>query len=204
MAKIKNLIFDLGGVLLNIDFNKTSQAFQQLGITQFDLLYSQTQADNLFEDLETGQLSEADFYNTLAVYCREGTSNEQMKNAWNALLLDFRKESLSYLKDLKKTYKIFLLSNTNSIHKTAFDEIFVKETGENSLDHYFITAYYSHLINKRKPYVETYRMVLDDAGIIAGETMFIDDSINNILGAKQAGLQTHHLLPGTFINDIPL
>ena len=197
-------MFDLGGVLLNIDYNKTADAFKKLGVTQFDDLYSQHGANHLFESLETGKISEEDFYTTMQQYCEMGTSVQQIQTAWNAMLLDFRIGSLKHLDELKEKYTIFLLSNTNSIHHTAFTKLLQQETGQQSLDNYFVKAYYSHEIFKRKPYPATYQFVLNDAKISADETLFIDDSINNIEGAKEAGLQVYHLLTGEKIENIEL
>jgi HAD superfamily hydrolase (TIGR01549 family) len=204
MAKIKNLLFDLGGVLLNIDYHKTADAFKKLGVTKFDELYSQADANDLFEALETGKITEADFYTTLQQYCNPDTSKEQIEAAWNSMLLNFRIESLDWLKSLNGQYNIFLLSNTNSIHLKAFNKIFEEQVNQKTLDDYFIKAYYSHNIQMRKPYPETYHFVLNDAGIKAEETLFIDDSINNIEGAKLAGLQVHHLSNGSKIETMPL
>ena len=142
MAAIKNIIFDLGGVLLDIDYFKTAKAFSDLGVQDFGTLYSQANANHLFEALETGTISEDDFYKSLQGYCRPATSREQMQEVWNAILLDFRVESLAVLEQLKTRYTIFLLSNTNSIHLTAFNQILLKQTGKSSLDGYFIKSYY--------------------------------------------------------------
>ena len=202
MSKIKNLLFDLGGVLLNIDYNKTANAFKLLGVKHFDELYSQADANDLFESLETGKISEQDFYLTIKTYCNADVTHQQIENAWNEMLLNFRTESLDYLIKLKDQYNIYLLSNTNSIHLSAFTKIFQKETGKVDLDGYFIKAYYSHLIQERKPYALTYKNVLEDAGIKAEETLFIDDSIKNIDGAKEAGLHVYHLVEGEKIEDI--
>ena len=202
MAEIKNIIFDLGGVLLDIDYHKTASAFTSLGVKEFDTLYSQANANQLFEALETGAISEDAFYQSLQGYCRPETSRQQMQSAWNAILLNFRKESLTVLDQLKAKYNIYLLSNTNSIHLTAFNQILLEQTGNPSLDGYFIKSYYSHIIQLRKPYLATYEWVLQDAHIVAGETLFIDDSINNIKGAMEAGIQTHLLLPTETIQEL--
>ncbi len=202
MAKIKNLLFDLGGVLLNIDYNKTADAFKKLGAQQFEELYSQSGANHLFEELETGKISDNDFYTAIQQYCYPSTTKEQLETAWNAILLNFRITSIEYLSGLKEKYNIYLLSNTNSIHLKAFGKIFEAEIGNACLDDYFIKAYYSHKIHLRKPYPSTYQFVLDDAGIKAEQTLFIDDSIVNIEGAKEAGLEVHHLLAGQKIEDI--
>lgn len=204
MATIKNIIFDLGGVLLNIDYNKTADAFKQLGATDFDDFYSQSGANEVFEALETGQLDEGAFYAAMQPHCHPGTTYQQIQDAWNAILLDFRKESIAYLDELNNRYRLFLLSNTNSIHHTAFHQSFAKEIGEHAFDDYFEKAWYSHLIGMRKPYAATYQYVLNQAGLSAGDTLFIDDSIINIEGAKSAGLQTHYLLKNEQIELIGL
>lgn len=204
MSKIKNLLFDLGGVLLNIDYNKTATAFKLLGVKQFDELYSQADANDLFESLETGKISEEDFYLAIKSFCNPDVTHQQIETAWNEMLLNFRTNSLNHLIKLKEHYNIYLLSNTNSIHLTAFNKIFQNDTGIDNLNDYFIKAYYSHLIQERKPYALTYKNVLEDAGIKAEETLFIDDSIKNIKGAKEAGLQVYHLLDGEKIEDITI
>lgn len=199
---IKNIIFDLGGVLLNIDYNKTIQAFNQLGIADFDKMYSQSTANLLFENLETGKITEEDFYAELKKVLPPNITNVDIKNAWNTMLLDFRQESLAYLITLKEKYKIFLLSNTNHIHLTAFRELFTRQTGRKSLDDYFDKVYYSNIIGLRKPYKEAFEYVLNDAGIRADETLFIDDSINNIIGAQPVNLHIHHLQPHEKIEEL--
>jgi glucose-1-phosphatase len=204
MSAIKNIIFDLGGVLLDIDFNKTAEAFKKLGTEKFEELYSQNAAHHIFEDLETGKIQPETFYAQMQQYCRPGTTPLQIQAAWNEILLGFRTSSLAFLESLKTKYNIFLLSNTNAIHKTEFDQMLKKITGHSSLDYYFIKAYYSHLMHLRKPYVEAYNFVLTGANISATETLFIDDSVTNIAGANEIGLQTHLLLPSERIEKLGL
>ena len=204
MKNIKNIIFDLGNVLIDIDYDKTIDAFEQLGFKNFKSTYSPYKMDALFENVETGRISEEEFYNSIKSLSKNPLSTAQIKNAWNALLLSFRTESLAFLKQLAPKYNLYLLSNTNSIHLTAFDEIFLRDTGEISLDSYFIKAYYSNLIGLRKPDEEVYAFVLNDAGIIATETLFIDDLANNIEGAKSLGIHTHLLLPHERIEQLQI
>lgn len=195
MAAIKNIIFDLGGVLIDIDYHRTARAFKKLGVQNFDEQYSQACADKLFEALETGIITDDEFFERMHKYCHPSTTQQQIEDAWNQILLSFRLPGLQFLESIKDKYNLFLLSNTNSIHKKAFYKILENETGFTSLDHYFVKSYYSHLIHKRKPYVATYNFVLSDANLSAAETLFIDDSPVNIEGAKETGLQTHLLLP---------
>ena len=201
---IKNIIFDLGGVLLNIDYNKTILAFNELGIGNFEEMYSQYKISPLFEQLETGALSEEDFYEAIRRALSTSVTDTYIRNAWNAMLLDFRINSLQLLAKLKAQYNIFLFSNTNAIHHRAFHQKLFQQTGENKLDDYFHKAYYSNEIGLRKPHRESFEYVLSDAGLQAAETLFIDDSINNFETAKNMGLHTHHLLPGETIEILNL
>lgn len=202
MAKLKNIIFDLGGVLLNIDYQKTKTSFEELGFTEFDKMYSQYSADMLFSNLETGKVSNDIFYDKLVQAGNGIVSKEQITKAWNAMLLDFRTGSLAFLEELSKKYQLYLLSNTNAIHLAAFNEIFTRETGKPSLDAYFTKAYYSQLVGLRKPNKDIFEFVLSDAGIEAEETLFIDDSYNNIETANEMGFKTHLLLAGEKVEEL--
>ena len=202
MSLIKNIIFDLGGVLLNIDYNKTSAAFKELGFDNFDNMYSQFTADQLFEKLETGQVSESEFLKVISGIAEKPVNDQDITNAWNAMLLDFRKKSFDYLETLSPKYNLYLLSNTNGIHMNAFHSGFVKQTGKALLDDYFVKAWYSHKIGLRKPNKDVYEFVLKDGGLKPTETLFIDDSIHNIEAAMEMGIQTHHLKPGQKIEDL--
>jgi glucose-1-phosphatase len=204
MAKIKNVIFDLGGVLLDIDTTKTDAAFEKLGIKNFKNNYSLHKADSLFDDLETGKISETAFYDGIRNISKSSLTDTEIRDAWNALLLDFRTESLAFLQQIAAKYKLFLLSNTNSIHHTAFSKILRETVGKPSLDSYFTKAYYSQLIGLRKPNAAFYTYVLNDASITAAETLFVDDLLKNIEAAKALGIQTHHLQPNERVEGLGL
>ncbi len=202
MEQIKNIIFDLGGVLLDVDYDKAANAFRQLGFSNFDELYSQYTANDLFEHLETGKITEEGFYAALHKYSDRQFDPQDIQNAWNSMLLEFRTDSLSFLESLKGKYRLFLLSNTNSIHHKAFEQIFREQTGRNSLDDYFEKSYYSHVMGHRKPYPDTYNFVLNDAQLKREHTLFIDDSVNNIEGAAAVGLKTWLLKKDQKIEDL--
>ena len=204
MANIKNIIFDLGNVLFDIDYDKTIKAFEQLGFRDFKSHFSPYKMDNLFENIETGKITAAEFYQSIKAVSSKPVSSEQIKQAWNAMLLQFRMDSLAFLKQISSKYNLYLLSNTNSIHLEAVEAMFLRETGEQSLNDYFIKAYYSNLIGLRKPDAEVYSFVLEDAGLMASETLFIDDLFTNIDGAIPLGIHTHLLLPGERIERLTL
>ncbi|HLO38869.1 MAG TPA: HAD family phosphatase, partial [Lacibacter sp.] len=195
MQQTKAIIFDLGGVLLDIDFKLSEKAFAELGVTNFADFFNQFHSNDLFRKLETG-MDDALFYNDF----RSGTglqlSDEQIRDAWNALLMDYRPESVAILPQLREKYKLYLLSNTNEIHLQEFQRRYeIWKPGE-LFDDLFDAAYYSHRIGHRKPNASAFEYVLEKHNLIAIETLFIDDSINNIESAQQLGLQTIHLQPG--------
>jgi putative hydrolase of the HAD superfamily len=201
---IKNLLLDLGGVLIDVDYHRTASAFEALGAQQFTQYYSQETATQLFEQLETGKLADDEFLIQMQQRCAPGTTLGQAEEAWNAILLDFRMQSIDYLIVLRKRYRLFLLSNTNSIHQKAFEKKFREQTGLDSLDLFFEKALYSHQIGMRKPYESTYTKVLEMLGIRGEETLFIDDSPVNIGPAVKAGIHTHLLKADETLQGIGL
>ena len=199
MFEIKNLLFDFGGVILNLDYNLTTEAFKKLGYNNFNELFSQYKISELFEKLETGHVSEDTFFAVMSSLVKPTPSHEDILEAWNAMLISYRLESLKFLEELAPHYNLYLLSNTNIIHKRAFDKMLEDESSYNSLSAFFTKAYYSHLVGLRKPYNDIYNFVLNDAGIKPEETLFIDDSVNNIETAKKLNFKTDLLLPGELI-----
>ena len=199
---LKNIVFDMGNVLFSIDYKKTQDAFEDLGYNNFAEMYSQFTADALFEKLETGKISTADFYKKLIDSHPKTITEQQITEAWNSMLLNWRLESLEFLKILSKKYKIFLLSNTNEIHLTAVNALLKAQTGKENIDDLFTFAYYSHKINFRKPDPAIYEFVAAHAGIDAQQTLFIDDLENNIETAAQLGFKTHLLLAGETIEAL--
>jgi glucose-1-phosphatase len=204
MKKLKNIIFDLGGLFMDIDFNNTAKAFVSLGVANYNEFYTQHTASTLFEDLETGKVSAAEFYERFRSETGVQLSDDQIRDAWNAMLGKFPVERLSWLEEIGFKYKVYLYSNTNIIHYDAFQKIYQECTGKNNFDDYFIKAYYSHDLGLRKPYPASFIKLLTMENLDAEETLFIDDSYKNIEGANQAGLQTILLLPPKTVLDLDL
>ena len=189
MTAIKNILFDLGGVLYHIDYNLTIKAFEKLGIDNFHKHFSQQQQNNLFDRLETGKISDEDFIKEMKILLPK-CSDKQIIDAWNALLLEIPQENIQLLKKLSKKYKLYLLSNTNNIHIERITEQLYKKYGFKNLNPLFDTVFLSHEIGMRKPNIETFEYILDEAGINANETLFIEDSIQHIESANTVGIQT--------------
>lgn len=204
MKNLQNIIFDFGGVILDIDHNLTRKAFQDLGVKNFDEMYSQANADQLFQNLETGVISNENFFIEFNNRTGLSLSPGQISEAWNAILLDYREESLQFLDKVKSKYNIYLLCNTNFIHKETFDKGYYKKQRKHPFNEYFKKAFYSCEIGLRKPDADSFQWILDQENIKAEETLFIDDSIQNIEKAQKMGFQTILFTDGMKIENLGL
>lgn len=198
----KHIIFDLGGVILNIDYHKTIDAFKTLGDKEFDSLFTQANQTDLFDKYEKGLCSSQFFINGLLDYLPKGTSANAIVKAWNAMLLDLPSERIDKLLTLKEKYRTFLLSNTNDIHLDAFHKIIKEENSLESLSPLFEKVYFSCEMKMRKPDPEIFLVVCNENNLVPSETLFIDDSIQHVEGAKKAGLQAYHLTNGETILEL--
>jgi FMN phosphatase YigB (HAD superfamily) len=203
MNPVKTIIFDLGGVLLDIDFKHTNNAFDKLGVHNFELLYSQNHADPFFEDFEKGKITPVEFYEKMRGICGCALPDDSIKDAWNALLVGFPPERLQWFDEISKKYKVYLFSNTNIIHYQWFVDHFKEVSGKN-FNECFIKPYYSHEMGMRKPDPASFRFVVNEANLDPAETLFIDDTAGNIEAAKGVGLQTIHLAKPLTLLDLEL
>ena len=186
------IIFDLGGVIINLDYQLTIDAFKNLGLANFDEMYTQAKQSNLFDDFETGKISSQHFINSLLPYLPSGVSANKLVHAWNAMILDFPKERLDLLDKLKSNYRIFLLSNTNDIHLQAVKRSLANTT-DRKLESYFEKVYLSHEVKLRKPNKEIFELVCKEQNLEPSRTLFIDDTIGHIDGSIKIGLKGIHL-----------
>lgn len=198
---IKHIIFDLGGVLLNIDYSLTEQSFIALGIENFPQLYSQLKQTTLFDDLETGKVDTEYFIGELAKISGQDLQSHQLISAWNAMLLDFPLRRLQILQQLRLHHDLILLSNTNEIHEAAFNKILMDSHSIPNIGVFFDKVYLSHRVGMRKPDTEVFQRILNDTGFKPDHTLFIDDSPQHIEGAKKLGIQTIYLEKGMTIEN---
>lgn len=188
---IEAIIFDLGGVILDIDYQRTVDAFKALGYTDFDQQYSKMKQSGLFDALETGRIEPQEFRDTV----REAVphvSDEEVDRAWNAIILDFPEGRLEFVSALKERMPIYLLSNTNAIHVQCFYQL-LDRYGASTLEPYFHQLYLSHEVGLRKPDPGIFEHVLEDQGLLPETTLFIDDSPQHVESAGSLGIQTIHL-----------
>lgn len=193
ISNYKNIIFDLGGVILNIDYHLTIDAFKNFGIKNFDELYTQAKQNGAFDSLETGKLSNQEFYTYINSVSEKELTKEEIDTAWNAMLLDIPQGRKEFLEKVSKKFNIYLLSNTNQIHIDWFRDMLINKYGKNWFLEVFKKDYYSHEIGLRKPNTNVFEFVLNENQLTSDETIFFDDSIQHIEGAMKAGITAIHI-----------
>lgn len=208
MQHIKNIIFDLGGVIINLDIYKTISEFNKLTYMPFEAIYTQADQHQLFDSFDKGQISTNDFLNNLKAQLRFKGNNKELLKAWNAMLLDVPEKRLDVLVSTKQNYTTFLLSNTCEPHIAAFEQDLYLKHGVKNFNDYFDAVYYSCRIGMRKPDKEIFEFVLDKNNLKPEETVFIDDSIQHVKGAGECGISAF-LLPkgeeiGIFLKELNL
>ena len=201
---VKNIIFDLGGVIINLDFSAAEKAFTELGFEDFKNVFGGGNVSSFIKDYEVGMIDDDEFIKQIHKIAKKKNDDGIAIAAWNAMLLDFPPERINYLKELKKRYRLFLFSNTNSLHLKSFRQSFTKSFENAVFDDLFEKTYYSHEIKLRKPTKEAFDYVVKDAGLNPAETLFVDDMLVNVEGAIAAGLQAVQVKPGKSILDLGL
>lgn len=201
-GQIRNIIFDFGGVLFEIDYDLPAQAFEKLGFFGYRETYTQAHQNPIYDLLETGKVSNEEFLNYLHSLVPHATE-AQVAHAWNVILLHIMPEEVTHVKRIRDAgYRTFLLSNTNAIHVTEFERMIAETMDFEFFRSAFEAIYYSNVIGLRKPHPEIFLQICDWNNLNVKETLFIDDSEQHVLGAAKAGLHTHHLKPGQRISAI--
>lgn len=191
MQHIKNIIFDYGNVIFEIDFKITQNAFAQLGITDIENFFAHKGHNHLFDDFETGAISPEEFRAGIRKAANKPElTDEQIDKAWNSLLIGTMQENHDLLLKVKAKYRTFLLSNNNEIHYNWIIDYLKTTFKINNYDDYFEKAYFSQHMKLRKPNTNIFEQVLKENNLNPAETLFIDDSPQHIEGAKKVGLNT--------------
>ena len=190
---IKNIVFDLGGVLLNLDFDATIRAFEKLGLDKAVMDKSTGYADKVFYALELGQVTPEMFRTRIReLLHNQDLTDKLIDDAWSAMILDIPQDRVNILKRLGSGYRIYLYSNTNRIHIEKLYKWF-RETYLFEFPELFTSVLYSHEIHDRKPELSSFQKVANITGINPGESVFIDDLEKNIIAAEEAGFKTFWL-----------
>ena len=198
---VKNIIFDLGGVLLNIDPKKTIEAFGALGMEQLIGDKGLSYDHDIFYQMELGQVTPDEFRDGVRQLLSANISSEEIDAAWTAMLLDFPEIRGELLRRLQKEYKIYLFSNTNAIHVEKYHSNFRNQHGF-EVSTLFVKDFYSNEIGFRKPTPESFQEIIRLSGINPSESLFIDDSLQNVEAAIATSLQGFWLQPGKKIEEL--
>ncbi len=193
LNNIDNIIFDLGGVILEIDLEIIKKGFAKLGFNKNEPGIELFKHNPIFNKFEKGEIEPKVFREEIRKACPKDFTDEQFNEIWNSVLINYPKENIELLKSLQNKYKTFLLSNTNEIHYNFYTEMLNKEFGIKNLDSLLYKAYYSHTSGMRKPDNDFFELILNENNLIPEKTLFIDDFIENIETAKSIGIKTLHL-----------
>lgn len=204
MQKISTLIFDLGNVIIDLKPDPVWHAEDLLPNFNAEKLH-QYHADLFFNDYETGKLSSADFVQKIKEIAHDaGISDDTIMQHWNGILLDIPKHRIDLLYELKQKYTLILLSNTNDIHLEFIINYLQEQFGKNSFDEIFTHQFYSQKMGLRKPNKDIYEFVIEAAGIVPNEAYFFDDKPENLIEAKNLGINTVLVDRDIFLQDLRL
>ncbi len=189
LGDLDAVVFDLGGVLLNLDYGATTRALGELSGRDVSSLYTQAEQSVVFDRFERGETSAAEFRRELRAMLGTTSSDDELDRAWNALLLDLPEENLNLLTRLRDTHRVFLLSNTNELHLDAFLARYERAHGKRGAwSAFFDRDYYSHLLGMRKPEERIFEHVLTSEGLDRKRTLFVDDNPHNVAVARTVGM----------------
>ena len=200
--KIENIIFDFGGVILDIDPMLTVKALEKLGFHDIERLKTREFYEKVIYKFEKGIDTPAVFHDKLRTFLQMDLSDEQLDDAWNALLYDIPEDRIHLIEEVKKRYPVYLLSNSNEIHYGLYVRDLQLRFGYREFDELFDKAYFSFDLHLAKPNEEIYEFVINRHQLNPSKTLFIDDRPENIEGARKTGLKTLHLKPPARIRDI--
>ncbi len=183
---IRNIIFDFGGILIDIDYDKTNTNLGKLlGVRDINVF----PFNEIMEAYEVGAFGEEAFFRLLKEHSKEMVGDEELRIGWNSMLGELPISRLEMTHSLQQQFRVFLLSNTNYTHIEFVRDLLKQQYGITNFESkYFHEVYYSHEVRLRKPGGEIYNFVLTDAGLNPAETLFIDDSTVNVEGAASVGI----------------
>ena len=192
---ITTLIFDFGGVIINLDLPRCIQRFKDLGFENIDQYLSNFRQSNFFLLYENGTIDTTQFRNEIRKHINKPLADAEIDDAWSAFLRDIPQEKLELLTKLRERFRLLLLSNTNPLHIEMSTKNEFAKRGKTIYD-YFEKCYFSYEMKLTKPQPEIFEAVLKDAGLRPEECLFIDDGATNIAQAEKMGIQTYLATPG--------
>ena len=202
LDNLSTIIFDLGGVLINLDVNRSVESFASLSGLSGEEVYSKFIDDEWSYAFEKGEIDAPTFRNEVRKSLNTDLSDKQIDASWNAMLLELPLIRLQMIAGLRDKFQTFILSNTNAIHVETFNNKVATITDGGHISDYFDKVYYSHELGMRKPDAEIFSHVIQANNLKPSETLFIDDMEINIRGAKSVGLRTVHLSDQDYLIEL--
>lgn len=201
MRGIKNIVFDLGGVLIDLDFPRALKAFEQAGLTDIAQNVQAFSREGIFMDLELGNITPEDFFQSICERSTQPISIHQATDYWNLILKDIPQDKLKIIRELRKRYHVYLLSNTNQPHWEYICKKCFEKDGFTIHD-YFEKLFLSYEMHLAKPDKQIFFQMLQDGQMKPEETLFIDDSEANCNSAKETGIRTIHYRIGENLKSL--
>jgi epoxide hydrolase-like predicted phosphatase len=202
LTNISTIIFDLGGVILDLNVNRSVKAFAEFTNLSNKEIYSRFQEGWWARDFEKGDISPEKFRNEIRRSLNSNLTDKQVDDSWNAMLAGVPIDRLKLVNDLRPKYNTLVLSNTNAIHLKEFNNLVSSTTRGGKIRDYFDRVYYSHELGMRKPDKEIFAHIIDENKLTPEETLFIDDMDFNISGAESVGLKTLHLTDQNYLSEL--
>jgi epoxide hydrolase-like predicted phosphatase len=193
LKNIDTVIFDIGNVIIDIDYEVMIASFKKIAHTDIHTLISYHQQNQFFDLFEKGKISVPEFRQGLRKFLKDDVTDAEIDHAWDSILIHYPPAKFQLLQELKKDFRVLALSNINEIHVSAIDRAVKKHFGATDMRSYFHHVYYSHEVGHRKPEKEIYELVLDEEKLDPARTLFIDDKAENTEAAAGLGIQVYHL-----------
>ncbi len=189
LKPFKVIVFDLGDVIINIDFNNTYNAFAKLSGLSLEATLGKFEELQVFDRYEKGSIKDEEFLIYMQEQFAPSSSLTQVLDAWNAILMDIPVERIEQIKELRKQYPVYILSNTSNLHIIGVNKILYDSTGIKNLNQICDKPFYSYEMGLRKPSIEIYHHLLKEINCEPSDVLFLDDNKDNVLSAQTIGIQ---------------
>ena len=200
-VEIENIVFDFGGVLIDLDFERLLNAFKKIGFNDIETQLKTYERDGIFQKYELGEMTADEFRMAIRGKSNVILTDSDIDDLWNLMLVHIPSEKLDFILNLRNNYNVYLLSNTNSIHwEYACKNSFCYK--EYNIKDFFIKTFLSYEMHLAKPDKAIYESMLNQAKLIPEKTLFIDDSLANCNVAKQLGINVHHYQIGENLETV--
>ena len=202
LNQIDAVIFDLGGVIIDIDLDTGFKKFKSIGIGINQEPLEIIKSNDVFIRYETGKIGTEVFRDELRKFSARDFKDNEFDDAWNSIIAFFPKENISFIQRIKSKYRTFLMSNTNELHIKYCSKILNESFNLRGFDSMFEKVYYSHTSGMRKPNADFFQLIIKENKLVPERTLFVDDFAENIETANQLGIKTYHITNGRKILDL--